>query len=185
MSLLFGGGYGLWTLIGHLLQKPTSLSFKGIISVAVLALLPAVISLSKDNREKVRLLPGIKSDYLRQNTSVVLKAHEVSKAEIENAIYAVWINQQMFAKEYEEVKYAVYRSQTGEGDLDTKKTRDNKNRIIIEVDYDYKNRGDIYIVVHKENQYIELSNIENELVLKMIIDGLLSVKKGKLTLASP
>ena len=180
LSLSLSGGIYLWTFIGDIIHRQTYFSAKGIASVVVLGLIPLFGSLVREKDKKVKLLPGMKSNYLKQNTKIKLNGNGITKDDIQNIIYGIMINHQMFEKEYEEQNHIEYRTQIGSTDIQGIKITD-KNPIIIEVDF---NEDNIMICVYKENQYIEFSNKDNEIVLVRIIEELMNMKNGNLTIAS-
>ena len=184
MSLLFGGGLRIWKLLGDLLSRPVSFPVEGIVAAALFVLLPPAASLVNDWKNRAQLPPGVRTNHLRQEARASIKGDGITIADIQSAIYTVRVSRQTFIKDYEEHGYVAYKGVPVDEIPDG--TRANKrqriNPVIVEVTAEDREPEAFLIVVHKEYQFSEFTNTENELALQMILEELTIARNGELTI---
>jgi hypothetical protein len=182
LGIIFGGGYGILSFLKLNNIISISLSWQGILYIGVFASIPLIAGIEKEIKYKGKKIEGITNNYLENVAHYVWEYEERWKETIEDIINGIVYNNQVFCLEYQEEDYIRYVSEKLEENvLVGKKKKVPINRIIIEVEKEERKK--VSIIVHKEMQYIELSNKDNEEILKKIVKGLIS-SGNKLTHAS-
>jgi hypothetical protein len=175
ICILGGAGFGLISLLSNMLNLSMHISIKSLLYLTTIGLIPFIAGLSKDLKKPQFKIEGLKNDYLKQVSKYQIKIDGDWKTKIKDIMNGMAYERQIFNQDYEDEKTLVYISEPVLEDIDPKKARkrNSNNRIIAEfesVEEDIKKIVEINI--HKEYQYSELSNHDNEMVICKIISSI-------------
>jgi len=174
ICILGGAGFGLISLFSSILHLALHISAKSLLYVATIALIPFIAGLSKDIKKSQFKIEGLKNDYLKQVSKYQIEVDGDWKTRIKEIMNGMAYERQVFNQDYEDEKTLVYVSEPVIDDIDPKKaTKRNNNRIIAEFEFGEEDRkGMVEINIHKEYQYSELSNHDNEMVISKVISSI-------------
>ena len=182
LGVLFGGSYGILSFLRLNNTLSFTIPWQGIFYIGVFFSIPYIAGIEKEIKYKGKKIEGITSNYIENESEYIWEYGAQWKDVIVEVINGIIYNNQVFCLEYKEKDYIRYVSEKMEDNLiKSSKRKASINRIIIEIEKE--EGGKVRMAVHKDNQYMELSNKDNEEVLTKIVIGLM--KHGsKLTKAS-
>jgi hypothetical protein len=174
ICILGGAGFELISLFSGMLHLAMHISAKSLLYIATIGLIPFIVGLSKDLKKSQFRIEGIKNDYLNQVSKYQIEVDGDWKTQIKGIMNGMAYERQVFNQDYEDEKTLVYVSEPVIDDIDPKKTRKrNNNRIIAEFELGEEDKKDmVRINIHKEYQYSELSNYDNEMVISKVINSI-------------
>lgn len=174
ICLLGGAGFGLILIFNNMFHVAPHISTKSLLYIATIGLIPFIAGLCKDIKRPQFKIEGLKNDYLKQESKYQIEVEEDWKTRIKEVMNGMVYERQVFNQDYEDDKTVVYVSEPVIDNIDPKKAKKrNSNRIIAEfelIEEDKKNFVEINI--HKEYQYSELSNHDNEMVISKVINNI-------------
>jgi hypothetical protein len=174
-AAIIGGGIALIGLLHKLGVFDPKLNAKGISTLVIFLMLPVLVAYSKDKKKAIPKLEGMKNNYLKQESEYKTIITKDWKETLKGIMNEMVVDNQVFYLDYEEEDYIAYRSEAIEQEINAKKVKKHRNRIIVELEKEEDNS--IRIIAHKENQYSELSNRDNEEVIAKIVEGLKEIEK--------
>ena len=162
------------SLFSNMLHLAVQISTKSLLYIATIGLIPFIAGLSKDLKKPQIKIEGLKNDYLKQVSKYQIEVDGDWKTKIKEVMNGMAYERQVFNHDYEDEKTLVYVSEPILDDIDPKKaTKRNSNRIIVEFELGEKDkRRMVEINIHKEYQYSELSNHDNEMVISKVISSI-------------
>jgi len=174
ICFLGGAGFGLISLFSNMLHLAMHISAKSLLYVATIGLIPFIAGLSKDLKKPQFKIEGLKNDYLKQVSKYQIELDGNWKTRIKEIMNGMAYERQIFNQDYEDEKTLVYVSEPVIDDIDPKKaTKRNSNRIIAEFELGEEDKKNmVEINIHKEYQYSELSNHDNEMVISKVISSI-------------
>ena len=175
-SLIVGGGFVLLDLIFKAKILNGNISFKTISIIIFWGLFPVIGSFIKYKKKERVNINGMTNNYLKLESKCKLNVESEWKIRVKEIMNYLVYDNQLFVLDYEEEDYLEYRTDEPINDIELKKRKQFKNRIIVEI---VKNiNKEIEILVHKENQISEFSNYDNEAVLRQIMDKIQEIPES-------